>query len=60
MECRPEGTTRGWTRHAMSESAASVCYEILVCGLLGQELLGAFPGLNTRAHGTETVLAGAL
>jgi hypothetical protein len=44
----------------MDESAKSVCYEIRVRGLLGETLLGAFPGLRARAHGTETVLTGAL
>jgi hypothetical protein len=37
-----------------------VCYEIRVRGLLGETLLGAFPGLRARAHGRETVLTGAL
>ena len=44
----------------MDEPATSVCYEIRVRGLLGETLLGAFPGLRARAHGTETVLTGAL
>lgn len=44
----------------MNEPTASVCYEISVRGLLGETLLGAFPGLRARAHGTETVLTGAL
>jgi hypothetical protein len=44
----------------MDEPTASVCYEIHLRGLLGETLLGAFPGLHARAHGTETVLAGAL
>jgi hypothetical protein len=44
----------------MNESAKSVCYEIRVRGLLGETLLGAFPGLRAQAHGTETVLTGAL
>jgi hypothetical protein len=39
---------------------ASTCYEIRLRGLLGEMLLGAFPGLRARAHGTETVLTGAL
>jgi hypothetical protein len=44
----------------MNESATSVCYEIRVRGSLGETLLGAFPALRARAHGTETVLAGVL
>ena len=44
----------------MGESATSACYEIRLRGLLGETLLGAFPGLRARAHGTETVLTGAL
>jgi hypothetical protein len=44
----------------MDEPATSVCYEIRIRGLLGETLLGAFPGLRTRAHGTDTVLTGAL
>jgi hypothetical protein len=44
----------------MNEPATSVCYEIRLRGLLGETLLGAFPGLRGRAHGTETVLTGAL
>ena len=44
----------------MDEPATSVCYEIRLRGRLGETLLGAFPGLRARAHGTETVLTGAL
>ena len=44
----------------MDEPTTSVRYEIRVRGLLGETLLGAFPGLRARAHGTETVLTGAL
>jgi monoterpene epsilon-lactone hydrolase len=44
----------------MDEPVTSVCYEIHVRGLLGETLLCAFPGLRARAHGTETVLTGAL
>jgi hypothetical protein len=44
----------------MGETAKSVCYEIRVRGLLGAMLLGAFPGLQAQAHGTETVLTGPL
>src|ERR1700739_2967433 len=60
MGARPAETTRGsWTRR-MDTSARSVCYEIRVRGLLGETLLGAFPGLRARADGTETMLTGAL
>ena len=44
----------------MDEPATSVCYEIRVRGLLGETLLGAFPGLRARAHGTQTLLTGTL
>ena len=44
----------------MDASARSVCYEIRVRGLLGEMLLGAFPGLRAQADGTETVLTGPL
>jgi ketosteroid isomerase-like protein len=44
----------------MNEPAGSTCYEIRVRGLLGETLLGAFPGLHGRSHGTETVLTGPL
>ena len=44
----------------MDEPTTSVCYEIRVRGLLGETLLGAFPGLRARGHETETVLTGAL
>ena len=44
----------------MNEPATSVRYEIRVRGLLGETLLGAFPGLRARAQETETVLTGAL
>ena len=44
----------------MDEPATSACYEIRVRGLLGETLLGAFPGLRARAHGTQTVLTGLL
>ena len=44
----------------MDETTGSVCYEIRVRGLLGDTLRGAFPGLRTQAHGTETVLTGPL
>jgi len=44
----------------MDETTKSVCYEIRVRGLLGGMLLDAFPDLRAQAHGTETVLTGAL
>ena len=44
----------------MDKSATPVCYEIRVRGLLGETLLGAFPGLRARALGAETVLTGPL
>jgi hypothetical protein len=44
----------------MDTSARSVCYEIRVRRLLGETLLGAFPGLRARADGTETMLTGPL
>ena len=44
----------------MDKPATSVRYEIRVRGLLGETLLGAFPGLRAQAHGTQTVLTGAL
>jgi len=44
----------------MDEPARAVCYEIRVCGKLGEMLLGAFPGLRAQTHGAETVLTGAL
>jgi hypothetical protein len=37
-----------------------VCYEIRLCGLLGETLLGAFLGRRAEADGTETVLTGSL
>jgi hypothetical protein len=44
----------------MDKTPESVCYEIHVRGLLGGMLLGAFPGLEAQARGTETVLSGPL
>jgi hypothetical protein len=44
----------------MDEPTSPVCYEIRVCGHLGETLRGAFPDLRAREHGTETVLTGAL
>jgi hypothetical protein len=45
---------------AMDEPETSACYEFRVRGLLGETLLGAFPGLRARAHGAETVLTGTI
>jgi hypothetical protein len=44
----------------MKQPAGSVYYEFRIRGLLGDTLLGAFPGLHAEAQGGETVLAGAL
>jgi hypothetical protein len=44
----------------MDDKARSAWYEIRIRGLLGETLLGAFPGLHAKEHGAETVLAGAL
>jgi hypothetical protein len=42
----------------MAEQTGPVWYEIRVRGLLGETLLGAFPGMGARAHEQETVLYG--
>jgi hypothetical protein len=55
---RPVKTANRNGYDAMDEPMKSVCYEIRVRGLLGGTLRGAFPGLRTRADGTETVLSG--
>ena len=44
----------------MDETTRSGCYEIRIGGLLGEILLGAFPGLHAETEGSETVLTGAL
>jgi hypothetical protein len=44
----------------MKQPARSVYYEFRIRGLLGETLLGAFPGLHAEVQGGETVLAGAL
>ena len=44
----------------MTHPAESVYYEIRVRGLLGDTLLGAFPGLHAEVQGGVTVLAGSL
>ena len=60
MECLPDENDEGldMTRHEWP--ATPVCYEFRVRGLLGETLLGAFPGLRARGHGAETVLTGVL
>jgi hypothetical protein len=60
MKYRPARPANRNGRDAMEEATGSVCYEIRVRGLLGGTLLGAFPRLRARAHGTETVLTGPL
>jgi hypothetical protein len=42
----------------MAEQTGPVWYEIRVRGLLGETLLGAFPGMRARPHEKETVLYG--
>ena len=44
----------------MKPPAESVYYEIRIRGLLGDTLLGAFPGLHADVQGGVTVLAGSL
>jgi hypothetical protein len=44
----------------MDELRKPMYYEIRVRGQLSETLLGAFPGLRTKAQAAETVLAGAL
>jgi hypothetical protein len=44
----------------MTEPTKSHRYEIRVRGVLGETLLQAFPGLQTRTEGCETVLSGEL
>ena len=44
----------------MKQPAGSVYYEFRIRGLLGDTLLGAFPGLHGEVQAGETVLAGAL
>ena len=44
----------------MTQPAESVYYEIRIRGLLGDTLLGAFPGLHAEVQGRVTVLAGSL
>jgi hypothetical protein len=44
----------------MEKTTKSGWYEIRIGGLLGETLLGAFPGLHAETEGAETVLTGAL
>jgi hypothetical protein len=44
----------------MKPLAGSGYYEFRIRGLLGDTLLGAFPGLHAEVQGGETVLAGSL
>ena len=44
----------------MTQPAESVYYEFRIRGLLGDTLLGAFPGLHAEVQGRVTVLAGWL
>jgi hypothetical protein len=44
----------------MKQPAGSTYYEFRIRGLLGDTLLGAFPGLQADVQGGETVLAGSL
>jgi hypothetical protein len=45
---------------AMTHSAGSLYYEFRIRGVLGETLLGAFPGLHVEAVGGMTVLSGVL
>jgi hypothetical protein len=38
----------------------SPCYEICIRGRLGQTFRSAFPALQARAHGGDTILTGEL
>jgi hypothetical protein len=44
----------------MKQPAGAVYYEFRIRGLLGDTLLSAFPGLQAKVQGGETVLAGSL
>lgn len=44
----------------MNQGPKPVRYEIRVHGRLSKTLLGAFPTLDARVQGRETVLSGAL
>ena len=44
----------------MERPTECVYYEIRIRGLLGDTLLGAFPGLHAEVQGGVTVLAGPL
>jgi hypothetical protein len=44
----------------MEQAPGPAYYEFRIRGLLGDTLLGAFPGLHGELQGGETVLAGPL
>ena len=44
----------------MKQPAGSVYYEFRIRGLLGDTMLGAFPGLHATVEAGQTVLCGAL
>ncbi|MDQ1669123.1 MAG: hypothetical protein QOE40_1184 [Actinomycetota bacterium] len=44
----------------MKQPAGSVYYEFRIRGVLGEMLLGAFPGLGAEVQAGDTLLAGAL
>jgi hypothetical protein len=44
----------------MTPQAGPLYYEIRIRGLLGDTLLGAFPGLHAEVQGRVTVLAGSM
>ena len=44
----------------MDTSAKPLRYEIRIRGVLGETLLGGFPGLDARVENGTTVLAGPL
>jgi hypothetical protein len=44
----------------MEASAEPRRYEIRIRGVLGETLLGGFPGLDAKAENGDTVLAGPL
>lgn len=48
------------TGDTMNHPANPERYEVRVRGLLGETLLGAFPGLHSEARGGDTVLIGVV
>ncbi len=44
----------------MKQPAGSVIYEFRIRGLLGDTMLGAFPGMHATVERGQTVLLGAL